>query len=441
MHRALLLTGLWLLSVATQGATTAPDLDAALKLAAQQRSAVLVEFRAPWCYSCYYMAKHVHTGTEWTQLQQRAVLLEFDADSPQGAARMQQWNVKALPAYLLLDAEGVEIGRVLGEQTRADFYAAMDRLLQSGAGLADLQTQARQGGAAGAEAALAALQAFQARADADGGLQWFETLPPRLRQIDYPQRPALKAALARLQLMQSAAVPDGPGCTAAAEQVLDADLGCERPYELRRYLACLDAAADQGESASPTLLQAQRAQMETLVRERVLSADRGAVCADTRSAVLGLADLHQRLGQADAREAGLRRAVAHLRAQIGDDLGADRSAADNLRVFVEALEDHAAYDALMPHLIAQWPDDYVYPYRYGRHLLDRGEAEAALPYLEQASAQAYGENRLRVAELQVRALMALDRAADARKVAAQAFKANGPWFPERVAAVKAALKK
>jgi len=48
-------------------------------------------------------------------------------------------------------------------------------------------------------------------------------------------------------------------------------------------------------------------------------------------------------------------------------------------------------------LIAAYPDDYVYPYRYGRSLFERGNATAALPFLEQAADKAYGRiaSRLR----------------------------------------------
>ncbi len=93
----------------------------------------------------------------------------------------------------------------------------------------------------------------------------------------------------------------------------------------------------------------------------------------------------------------------------------------------------------MPRLIATWPDDYVYPFRFGRSLLERERASEALPYLERAATRAYGENRLKVAEQRVRALKRLGRVDDARRVAAEALKANGPWFPEQATALKAQL--
>ena len=97
-------------------------------------------------------------------------------------------------------------------------------------------------------------------------------------------------------------------------------------------------------------------------------------------------------------------------------------------------------DALYPKLIAAYPDDYVYPYRYGRSLFERGNATAALPLLEQAADKAYGQNRLTVATFRVKALKALKRQADAEKVVSEVLEQSGQWFPEQVAALQTALK-
>ena len=52
------------------------------------------------------MASHVLNGAEWTALKRRAVTVEVDADSPDGAAWMKKLEVKALPAYVVLDEHG-----------------------------------------------------------------------------------------------------------------------------------------------------------------------------------------------------------------------------------------------------------------------------------------------------------------------------------------------
>jgi thiol-disulfide isomerase/thioredoxin len=417
---------------AQEAPTTAvsPAVSRALATAARQRLPVLVEFRAPWCYSCYYMARHVHTGIEWNELKRRAVVVEVDADSPEGAEQMKAWGIKPLPSYVVLDPKGRELGRVLGERTRAAFYAHMERFLAPGARLDELRDVAAAGGRTGRDAAEAALMAFHSRGAAEDGLRWFYDLPGRVRRAYEPDE-GLGYRLARLRLMEAAQNRQGPTCAAVAPKVF-ARAGCELPYELQLYEACV------GEASPDALMREQRVPLEQLVEKRVFG-DAASRCADERSPVLILGELYRKLGDSEARTKLLDLAIENLRARLADDLGRDRSAADNLRVYIEQAQRWNDYDRLMPRLIATWPHDYVYPYRFGKSLLERERASEALPYLERAAARAYGENRLRVAELRVKALKRLGRQDDARAVAAEALKANGPWFPDLARSLKAEL--
>ncbi|MFP5306231.1 MAG: hypothetical protein ACLGI7_10475, partial [Gammaproteobacteria bacterium] len=206
-------------------------------------------------------------------------------------------------------------------------------------------------------------------------------------------------------------------------------------YELDRYLGCRAP-----EPLPRPRLEAQRAAMLALAEDAVFGAD---ACADQRSIVLVSVDRLQALGETDGAVALLERAAGDAQARLDGDLRSDRNLADNLRVYFERLAEltgsYMQLDALMPQLIAAWPDDYVYPFRHGRSLVARGQAAEALPFLQQAAAKAYGVNRLKVAEQRVKALQALDREAEARKVVAEALKANGPWFAEEAAALKGLL--
>ena len=125
----------------------------ALVQAREQRLPLVVDFHAPWCYSCYYMANHVLNGPEWEAVQQRALVVEVDADAPAGAALRERHAIKALPSYLVLDADGDELGRILGEQTRADFYARLNELLDRGTTLDALRAGVRDDGEASLQAA------------------------------------------------------------------------------------------------------------------------------------------------------------------------------------------------------------------------------------------------------------------------------------------------
>ena len=429
-----MLLGLLAVSAA-QAHENPPTIDAALKLAQEQHLPVFIDFQAQWCYSCYFMASHVLTGKEWQAAEKRFVFVETDADSPDGAAWMEKLKVKALPTYVVLNADGSEQGRILAEQPREKFYPALDKILGGGDALAALKGQA----AKGSDAALAeALATYYARSQVDDGLAWYASLPEARRKVAEGDT---KSAtwIARLQMEHAAKAKDTAQCVAAAQRVLAGDPGCDRYYVVDTLDSCSEKLP---EAERKSLLTAQRPALNTLLDKQVFVA--APTCADQRSAVFAAADLNKAIGDGAAEQAVLARGIAAARNALGGndplDLKRDRNAADNLRVYLLRAERIADVDALMPKLIAAYPDDYVYPYRYGRSLLDRGNAAAALPFLEQASTKAFGVNRLTVAGLRAKALIALNRRADAEKVVAEALEANGPWFPEAAAKLKATLK-
>ncbi|MFT4047356.1 MAG: thioredoxin family protein, partial [Solimonas sp.] len=420
-------------------ATTAPgeslSYDDAVARAKARQVPLIVDFHAPWCYSCYFMATNVLTGPEWQAVEKKSVVVEVDADSPEGAALRQRYGVKMLPSYLVLNAQGEELGRILGEQTRADFYPQLDKFLDAGQPLTAVLAAVRDGSPASVAAGRTVLKSFQARYDGDGGLQWFAGLPADARAALGQDAPSA-LLLARLKFLQARKAGDDQAALAIGREVLAGDLGCERSYELDPYL---ELAAKQADAKA--LAGAQRAAAEQLVDEGVFGT---APCADKRSAVLALADVYAALGDETAKEALLRKAIADVEAQIGGELKKDRNLDDNLRIYNDQLAgltgNYRAYDALMPQLIAAWPDDYVYAYRWGKSLLARGKAAEALAQFEAAAGKAYGINRLQLAELRVQALQGLQRGDEAKRVAAEALKANGPWFPDEAAKLKALVK-
>lgn len=412
-------------------APAAETLTAALEQARDRRAPVIVDFHAPWCYSCYFMARNVLTGADWDRVRAQSVILDVDVDSPDGAQLMQDWQVKAIPTYVVLNETGEELGRILGEQTRADFYRQLGAILARGSPLTQLRQRALQPDAAGAAAAAEVLAAYHARRDSEGGFQWWLSLPLSVRG-QHTADVRVSGWRHRLEFLRDAAREDLPGCLASGRVVLqDEALGCDYAYELQRYLGC-----------TAPLPAAERRRRLTALQPAPparLAADAGR-CADVRSVTFASADYHQALGDSAAAAAVWREAIRRTREALDGDLGRDRNLADNLRVYLERAGDDAQLDALMPALIAAYPDDYVYPYRHGRSLLARGEAARALPFLEQAAGQAYGVNRLNVAEQRVQALLVLGRDAEARRVVAQTLKANGPWFPEQAARLKALVR-
>ncbi len=405
--------------------------DAAIAQARKTHTPVLLDFSAPWCYSCYFMATHVLNGPEWEKVEARTVVAAVDADSPDGAAWMKKLSVKALPAYVVLDEHGAELGRILAEQPREVFYPNLDKIIAGASTLDDFKRKAATGSV---DAVATVLGAFQARGEGQAGLDWYASLPKNVQTVA-GKDVHVSLWRDRLELARAAHAKDNPATIAAAKRVLAGDIGCDRPYVVDQLL---DASEKLPKGERTTLLAPQKTALDTQLKSRIFIAK--PLCADQRSAVIATADVDAAIGDNAAETAVLDHAITATRAKLGDDLKSDRNLADNLRVYLMRAKRTDELDALYPKLIAAYPDDYVYPYRYGRSLLEREHAAEALPLLEKAADKAYGENRLVVATQRVKALKALHRQADAEQVVNDVLEQNGQWFPEQVKTLKAALK-
>jgi thiol-disulfide isomerase/thioredoxin len=403
--------------------------DDALAQAKKAHTPVLLDFSAPWCYSCYFMATHVLNGAEWKALEARTVVATVDADSPDGAAWMKKLEIKALPAYVVLNENGVELGRILAEQPRAKFYPAVDKILAGSHTLDELKKSANEGSL---DAIAAVLESYEARKDGGGGLDWYARLPPAVRGKS-AESPQVVIWVDRLALARNTKAKDYPKAIVSAKRALAAGIGCDRPYVVDELLEVSEKMPNRA-----SILASEKPALDKMLAENIFIAK--PTCADQRSAVMTTADLDAALGDAKGEKAVLDHAIDTVREQLGTNLKKDRNAADNLRVYLTRAKRTDELDALYPKLIAAYPDDYVYPYRWGKSLLERDKPAAALPLLEKAAEKAYGENRLAVATQHVKALKALHRQTEAEKVVADVLEQNGKWFPEQVDELKAVLK-
>ncbi|MBI4668080.1 MAG: thioredoxin family protein, partial [Elusimicrobia bacterium] len=90
---------------------------------------ILIDFTAAWCYSCYYMEKNVLDEPAFHQAAEKFIMLKMDVDRPQGRDLRERYGARFLPSYILVNRDGREIGRVVGEQTEHDFIRQIEGLL------------------------------------------------------------------------------------------------------------------------------------------------------------------------------------------------------------------------------------------------------------------------------------------------------------------------
>ena len=318
--------------------------DAALAQAKATGKPVLADFQAPWCYSCYYMEQRVLSKPGFAKAAEGLVPLKLDVDTAEGAAMKATHAVTFLPTYLLLSADGKELGRIVGEQTETDFLAKLSALT---------------GGKASEDKELTALRAKSKKGD-----------------------------------------------VAALEKLLERPVQCETAYDI-----------GYAEDA-----------VSKLYPEHVPAESR---CADFRSGVETLAGVDEKLGDKSARRELLSRALALLDKE-GVTAGDDRNRDDNRRLFLEMQDDSSAVRAWYEKLVAAYPADYVYAFRFAKWLNKRGENAEALPWVERADKLSYGANRLAVTGVRAKILAALGRKDEALAAADRDLKSSAKvWTRER----------
>jgi len=91
------------------------DLEKAIESAKTEGRPLMIDFGAEWCGACKELEKHTFANEDVKVKAARFVAVKFDAtneDDPKVKEVMGKYNVKGLPAVLLLDSAGTEIKRL-----------------------------------------------------------------------------------------------------------------------------------------------------------------------------------------------------------------------------------------------------------------------------------------------------------------------------------------
>jgi len=413
-------------------------IDSALKAAKAAHEPVLVDFSAIWCHSCWWMKTNVMNGAQWDALGKHLVYVESDADSADGEAWMTKLKVSGLPTYVMLDADGKEIGRIVGEAKREEFYPKIDRLIGGSDTLEKLKSQAVQGTP---ENVAQALDVYAAREEYDEAFAWYAGLPAALRQQS-AQNAKVTLDLEAMRMKQDKRSMSSAKTTAAKAAFARSCVGhgqralASKPdYDDR--IDIIDTLGDCSEDFPQTqrkaLLAAPIAAAVAQLDAQKLSIR--PLPPGSRDSVLILGITSKAIGDEAGSKAIFDSGITAYRSQMNDgkggvDLKKDRSAGDDLYALYRFSDHKEQKMALLKQLAGTYDDDCNYSLGYGKALLTNGNAAEALSYLEKAAGMATGRYVLRVANVRAQALIALQRRPEAERVVADALQKAGSWFPK-----------
>lgn len=124
----------------THGIRWYHDHDAALKVAAQKKLPVLVEFTADWCLPCQELERQTYPSAEVQAEARRFVMVKLDAtklgsgEMPEGLARLtRRYKVSGLPTIVFVGPDGKvrERPRITGFLPPAQFVREMRKVSEA----------------------------------------------------------------------------------------------------------------------------------------------------------------------------------------------------------------------------------------------------------------------------------------------------------------------
>ncbi len=279
----------------------------------------LLAFGSADCLACLATADALAADAGWQQAVQRVptVALDVDGNGREAAAR---YRIGRLPTWLLVNADGEELGRVAGAQTPATFTAALNGWQRTRTTARSRSARAVEITREGAAALAETLARYHAAHDGDGGFAWWLRLPIAVRGQQGSASPEVLHWRNRIEFLQATQRHNPLQADAGGHKVLeDPQVGCDRGIELARYL---DSTRSLDPARRRASLQAFRADAEAALARDAFADAPG--CVDSLPLVLATADLLAALGEAEAERQLLARAIAHCEQRIAGGAARDR---------------------------------------------------------------------------------------------------------------------
>lgn len=103
-----------------------------LETAAVQNKWVFVDLYASWCGPCKRLKANTFTDENLAAYMARHfVALAIDGEKGEGPALMQRFQVRAYPTLLVLNAQGKEVGRIVGFVSAEKLQQELEKITNS----------------------------------------------------------------------------------------------------------------------------------------------------------------------------------------------------------------------------------------------------------------------------------------------------------------------
>lgn len=368
----------------------------AAELSKKSGKPLFIDFYGSWCPPCNDLDELAYPTREFKDAAQNFVLLGIDVDTPESVALKNSFHVGGYPTLIVADDRSREIARAVGYRSGPALAKFMrDALAHAGDPVENADARARNKKESNADRLRAAQWRldrgeFKSALELIGNAKSPELLKLKWTTAREAARDARDDAAGEAALIQLLrAYPDAVEFSDWASDLAETDADKAREFEtaLKKSTAHWEAAPALGET--------------------------GYEIADLKE---NLADYFEQIGS-----------TAAARAEWSDvaDECARQAALSPLKLprGPNMVRSHALLSAgraaeaknLLKDLVATYPQEFTFNYRYASALSKLGDDKAAYEFARKAVTAGYGDNRLTAVRLQAQIEHKLGKDADARR--------------------------
>lgn len=390
-------------------ASTAPspgfilnDPAAAAEQAKREKKPMLIHFYGIWCPPCNLLDQNVYASQKFIQATRNWIKLKMDADRDASWDLKAKYNVGGYPTVILADAEGEELGRVVGYRKPEEFietvekaWAGRDQTFEK------LLARAKKGDAeAGARAGKILLE----RKSFEEALAVLPTTPEHAQDRASAEIGALEKAEAK-------------GASGAKAKLVDALQKAVTAFPLTPDAVLYRARLAELTQDSAHLAQAAET-AEQLVKKPALLKGLDWTPADLLQTAAGY---REELEQKKEAQALWRQAAQLYKKEVKSP--DDRGTHLELAYCMWKSGDVPSATRIYERFEKKYPQEFTFYYGHASMLFGLKRAGEAEKLARKALEFAYGDNRLRTAGLLAKSLKAQDKHAEARATIREAIEA------------------
>lgn len=360
----------------------------ALKLAAQKKKPLIIDFFGIWCPPCNHIDAMVFQSPGFKKRAETGfVRLKMDADHDASAAMKKKYKIVALPTVVFTTADGDEITRFVGYRPLDEVLRTLDFVTANkDEGYASLASKADgPNPEAKYKAALIALD----RGDAPKAIKWLE---PLRALFEESQDPRLET-LFRAEYQASLANSDSVLTRKVLHQWISKFPDSKSHLESYQHLADLEENQGNVDAAKDHLRKAVQT-AERMLKLPLSELSKGDyTIADLHQT---LAELYSKMGEKEqAKMTYLKCAQAYQDQALEEGSEFARGPSLEKAYCLSKAGKTQESEAIYVEGIKRFPNEYTFHSEYAKLLLDLSRTREAFQEINQALQFAYGGQRLK----------------------------------------------